>query len=189
MEFSTSEEQDYNWWENNLEPESEEYQDTQDNIQDIQDTQTSQNIADFQDTQDIKGIQGTQSVVAANGTHTYQDTQDTRHLVFNDQLRRFVFTYIQVSVSSGCFQGVLVSVLKDFLVVVNNCLIIEIPFKEIEAIQFRAWGCPCKKTNLVPQKPNKNRSIKNSPIGFCVRDKTSDKSFAPELLRGLFADY
>lgn len=158
MPSSILEDQNYNWWENHWEPETEENQDIQD-IQDIQDNQKA---------------------VAASGTHAYQGTD---HVAFNKQLSRLVFTYIQVAVSSGCYHGVLVSVLGDFLVLVNGCLITEIPFKEIEALQFRARGCPCKKTKKMPQKTKKNFSKKKSPIGFRV----TDKYFSPELLRGLFA--
>lgn len=158
MTSSFSEDQNfYNWWENNLEPDTEA-------------AQEPQKIKDSKDTEKVAGF------------YAKPTSHGTEDVAFAEQLGRLLFTYIQVSVASGCFHGVLVHVLNDFLVLINGCLITEIPFKEIEAIQHRAWGCPCKEIKGMP-KQCKDFSRNKTLIGF----RDTGNCFSPELLRGLFA--
>lgn len=61
--------------------------------------------------------------------------------VFRKQLENQLFFWVKVN---GRFEGVLVHVGKDFIILVgDNCKIIEVNLDEIETIVKRAAGCPC----------------------------------------------
>lgn len=145
MTSLTSVQPKLNWWENDLDLETE-------------------------------GIQETQEVRAhrlASKSHNHPDT-------FADHLSQLLFTYLRVFVESGRFDGVLVSIFDDFLILVKGCRITEIPFKEIEAVQFNARGCPCSHKKKPSAKKKKQKAVKRKPAPTGI-------TFSPELLRNLFS--
>lgn len=106
----------------------------------------------------------------------FTDVEVTANFVKNDdnkkfarQMKKLVLTYVTVFVECWKFEGVLVAVFDDFLVLVNGCKIIEIPLKEIQALVFRAFGCP----------PEKKKKTKN--------DKNNGKDYGT-ILRNMFSD-
>lgn len=58
------------------------------------------------------------------------------------QLEKQLFWWVKVN---GKAEGVLVFVGKDFIVLVDDCKIIEVNLDEIETITKRAIGCPCRR--------------------------------------------
>lgn len=145
MTSSTSVQPKLNWWENDLDLETEEIPETQE----------------------------VQAHRLAFKSHNHPVT-------FADHLSQLLFTYLRVFVDSGCFDGVLVSIFDDFLILVKGCRITEISFKEIEAVQFTVRGCPCRPQEKPPAKQKKQKAVKRKPAATA-------KTFAPELLRNLFA--
>lgn len=67
--------------------------------------------------------------------------EDEIEEVFRKQLENQLFWWVKVN---GRFEGVLVFVGKDFIILVgDDCKIFEIPLREIDSLQKRAAGCPC----------------------------------------------
>ncbi|HHX95170.1 MAG TPA: hypothetical protein GX691_05050 [Clostridia bacterium] len=59
---------------------------------------------------------------------------------FRKQLEKQLFWWVKIN---GRFEGVLVFVGKDFIILVgDDCKIFEIPLEEIDSLQKRAPGCP-----------------------------------------------
>jgi len=59
-------------------------------------------------------------------------------------LEQLVLSFITVSAGENQFKGVLACVLDDFIILINGCTIYEIIIDEIEAVMFKAKGCPGK---------------------------------------------
>jgi len=68
---------------------------------------------------------------------------------FKKELEKLILHFITVFAGGYIFSGVLVCVMHDFIVLINGCTIFEIVFSEITAVEFKAPGCPEKKTNKI----------------------------------------
>ncbi|NLO88843.1 MAG: hypothetical protein GX088_00685 [Clostridia bacterium] len=68
---------------------------------------------------------------------------------FKKELEKLILHFITVFAGGYKFSGVLVCVMHDFIVLINGCTIFEIVFLEITAVEFKAPGCPEKKTNKI----------------------------------------
>lgn len=94
----------------------------------------------------------TKSELATTLTVNWKPNNDKTETTFAENLEKLVLTYLTVFVESGVFPGVLAAVLDDFLILINKCLITEIPLKEIEAVLFKAFGCPDRRTTSAAKK-------------------------------------
>jgi hypothetical protein len=93
-------------------------------------------------------------------------TEKDRLKTFNNQLKQIIFTYVTVFVDKWAFSGILVGIFKDFLILVNGCKITEIRLREINAVEFKAWGCPKKRKekSLKRRKHGKKQPRQTSAI-------------------------
>lgn len=131
------------------------------------------------DTDDaVEGLSSTEALpdVAQLTYDTITFDRKEKPETFNRRLERLLFTYVTVFVESGSFSGVLAGVFVDFIVLVKGCIITEVSLREIEAIQYLAWGCPdtcCKIHKNKDKKRDKKNN--NSPLEDKKKPQKSKK--------------